>query len=93
MASHLKENVEAIELGVKLNRDIDSEHSNQVFKKTVDKYNRRMFAHCTSTCLRDFRTGDLLPAEVSCLEGCFVVYPQAKSVMVGHLLDFMDDRV
>jgi hypothetical protein len=52
-----------------------------------------MFAHCTSTCLRDFKTGDLLPAEVSCLEGCFVVYPQAKSIMVGHLLDFMDDRV
>ncbi len=92
MASHLKENDSDIELGVKLNRDIDTEHSNQVFKKTVYKYNRRMFALCTATCLRDFKTEELRPAEASCLENCFRVYPQAKSVMMNHLLDYLADH-
>lgn len=93
MASQLKEKKDAVEFGAKLNRDIDTEHSNQVFKKTLDKYNRRMFAHCTETCLRDFKTEELRPAEVSCLQNCLVVYPQAKARMVGHLLDYLAEQV
>lgn len=93
MASELKDKRESIEFGAKLNRDIDTEHSNQVFKKTLDKYNRRMFAHCTATCLRDFKTGELRPAEASCLQNCFTVYPQAKARMMSHLLDYLAERV